>query len=104
MELELISDGQGYWIGLVDVKDQDEYKKYADLAGSALLKAGAKILSRGGKIKNLEGKIVNRLVIIEFPSLKDAEKFYNSDEYVSALKYLNLEVCDRSLNIAEGVE
>ena len=95
---------KAYWVGTVNVKNQDEYKKYADLAGPALLKAGARILSRGGKIKNLEGKMINRLVIAEFPSLKDAEKFYNSDEYVSALKYLNLEVCDRSLNIAEGVE
>ena len=95
---------KAYWVGTVNVKNQDEYKKYADLAGPALLKAGARILSRGGKIKNLEGKMINRLVIAEFPSLKDAEKFYNSDEYVSAIKYLNSEVCDRSLNIAEGVE
>ena len=95
---------KAYWVGIVDVKNQDEYKKYADLAGPALLKAGAKIISRGGKIKNLEGKMINRVVIAEFPSLKDAERFYSSAEYVSALKYLNLEVCDRSLNIAEGVE
>jgi uncharacterized protein (DUF1330 family) len=86
------------------VKNQDEYKKYADLAGPALLKAGAKIISRGGKIKSLEGKMINRVVIVEFPSLKDAEKFYNSDEYARALKYLNSDVCDRFLNIAEGVE
>ena len=95
---------KAYWVGMVDVKNQDEYKKYADLAGPALLKAGAKILSRGGKIKNLEGKMINRLVIAEFPSLKDAEKFYNSDEYAGALEYLNSEVCDRFLNIAEGVD
>ena len=95
---------KAYWVGTVDVKNQDEYKKYADLAGSALSKAGAKVLSRGGKIKNLEGKMINRVVIVEFPSLKDAEKFYNSDEYAGALKYLNTDVCDRFLNIAEGVE
>ena len=95
---------KAYWVGMVDVKNQKEYKKYADLAGPALLRARARILSRGGKIKNLEGKMINRLVIAEFPSLKDAEKFYNSDEYAGALKYLNSEVCDRSLNIAEGVE
>ena len=46
---------KAYWIGIVDVKNQDEYKKYADIAGPALIKAGAKILSRGGRIKNLEG-------------------------------------------------
>ncbi len=95
---------KAYWVGTVDVKNQDEYKKYADLAGPALLKAGAKIISRGGKIKNLEGKMINRVVIAEFPSLKDAEKFYNSNEYAVAKKYLNSQVCDRSLIITEGVE
>ena len=39
---------KAYWVGMVDVKNQDEYKKYADLAGPALLKAGARILSSGG--------------------------------------------------------
>ena len=95
---------KAYWIGIVNVKNQEEYKKYADLAGSALLKAGAKILSRGGKLKNLEGPVINRAVIVEFPSMEDAKMFYNSDEYVKALKYLNSEVCDRFLNIAEGVD
>ena len=46
---------KAYWVGVVN-KNQDEYKKYADIAGPALTAAGAKILSRGGRIKNLEGK------------------------------------------------
>ena len=95
---------KAYWVGTVYVKNQGEYKKYADIAGPALLKAGAKVLSRGGKVKNLEGNMINRVIIVEFPSLEDAEKFYNSDEYASALKYINSEVCDRLLNIVEGVE
>ena len=72
---------KAYWIGIVDVKNHEEYKKYADIAGPALIKAGAKILSRGGRIKNLEGKKINRAVIIEFPSMEEAEKFYESKEY-----------------------
>ena len=95
---------KAYWIGVVNVKNQDEYKKYADIAGPALIKAGAKILSRGGKIINLEGKKMNRLVIIEFPSMNDAEKFYDSDEYKEGLKFLNSDVSDRFLNIAEGLD
>ena len=38
---------KAYWVGLVNVKNQDEYKKYVDIAGPALLAAGAIILSRG---------------------------------------------------------
>ena len=94
---------KAYWVGIVNVKNQEEYKKYADIAGPALIKAGAKILSRGGRIKNLEGKKINRAVIIEFPSMDEAVKFYDSEEYKKGLKYLNSEVSERFLNIAEGI-
>ena len=39
---------KAYWVWMVVVNNQDEYKNYADLAGPALLLAGAKIISRGG--------------------------------------------------------
>ena len=94
---------KAYWVGIVDVKNHDEYAKYAEIAGPALVKAGAKILSRGGKIINLEGKKMNRLVVIEFPSMNEAEKFYQSDEHKKGLKFLNSDVADRFLNIAEAV-
>ena len=94
---------KAYWVGIVDVKNHDEYAKYAEIAGPALVKAGAKILSRGGKIINLEGKKINRLVVIEFPSMNEAEKFYQSEEYKKGLKFLNSDVCERLLNIAEAV-
>ena len=95
---------KAYWVGIVNVKNHDEYKKYTDIAGPALKAADAKILSRGGKIINLEGKKMNRLIVIEFPSMENAELFYHSDEYKKGLKYLNDDVCDRFLNIAEGLD
>ena len=67
---------KAYWVGVVNVKNKNEYTKYTDIAGPALLAAGANILSRGGRIKNLEGKKVDRVVVIEFPSMSQAEKFY----------------------------
>ena len=95
---------KAYWVGIVNVRNKNEYKKYTDIAGPALLSAGAKILSRGGKIKNLEGRKIDRIVIIEFSSMEKAEIFYNSEEYKKGLKFLNLEVADRFLNIAEGID
>tara|TARA_B100001540_G_scaffold144639_1_gene128309 strand:- start:1204 stop:1503 length:300 start_codon:yes stop_codon:yes gene_type:complete len=97
---------KAYWVGIVNVKNHNEYKKYADIAGPSLIAAGAKILSRGGKIKNLEGEgmEMNRIVVIEFPSMERAESFYQSDEYRKGLKYINSEVADRFLNIAEAVD
>ena len=95
---------KAYWVGIVNVKNQVEYKNYTDIAGPALILAGAKILSRGGRIINLEGKEMNRLVVIEFPSMDHAEKFYHSDEYKKGLKFLNIDVADRFLNITEGLD
>ena len=95
---------KAYWVGIVNVKNHDEYKKYTDIAGPALISADAKILIRGGKIKNLEGNIMNRIVVIEFQSMERAESFYQSDEYRKGLKYINSEVADRFLNIAEAVD
>ena len=95
---------KAYWVGVVNVKNQDEYKKYVDIAGPALLAAGAIILSRGGRIKNLEGREMDRIVVIEFLSMDHAEKFYHSEEYKKGLKFLTSEVADRFLNIAEGLD
>ena len=95
---------KAYWVGIINVKDQEEYKKYTDIAGPAIIASGAKILSRGGKIINLEGQKFERIVIIEFPSMNHAEKFYISDVYRSALQYVTDEVADRLLNIAEGLD
>ena len=95
---------KAYWVDIIDVKNQDEYKKYTDIAGPAIIASGAKILSRGGKIVNLEGQKCGRIVIIEFPSVDHAEKFYISNEYRKALQYVTDEVADRLLNIAEGLD
>jgi uncharacterized protein (DUF1330 family) len=95
---------KAYWVGIVNVKKKDEYQKYVDIAGPALLSAGAIILSRGGRIKNLEGRQMDRVVVIQFPSMDQAEKFYHSEEYKKGLKFLTSEVADRFLNIAEGLD
>ncbi len=35
---------KAYWVGIINVKDQEEYKKYTDIAGFAIIDSGAKIL------------------------------------------------------------
>ena len=34
---------KAYWVGIVNVKNHDEYKKYTDIAGPAIIASGAKI-------------------------------------------------------------
>ena len=97
-----------YGVVVVNVKNWDEYNKYANLAGPELKKqvenCGGKILSRGGKIINLEGSEVNRIVLVEWPSANKAKEFYNSPKYQNAMKYLNDDVSERYFNLVESID
>ena len=43
---------KAYWVGIVNVKNQEEYKKYTDIAGPALIAAGA---TNSGTASTLNG-------------------------------------------------
>ena len=72
---------KGYWIACVNVKKQDEFKKYVDLAGPAINLYGGKFLVRGGKVLNIEGKQYERIVVSVFDSPEKAKECYESKEY-----------------------
>ncbi len=76
-----------YWIAHVDVTDADAYAKYAKLATAPIEAHGGKFLARGSRTVWLEGNDRARNVIIEFPSIEDAERCYNSEEYRKALVF-----------------
>jgi uncharacterized protein (DUF1330 family) len=76
-----------YWIAHVDVTDAETYAKYAKLATVAIDAHGGKFLARGSRTVWLEGNERARNVIVEFPSIADAERCYNSEEYGKALVF-----------------
>ena len=47
---------KGYWVACVNVKNQDQFKKYVELAGPAIKLHGGKFLVRGNNVDNIEGK------------------------------------------------
>jgi uncharacterized protein (DUF1330 family) len=75
---------KGYWIARVNIKNQNAYKSYAQLAKPAIEKHNGRYLARGGKQKILEGLELERAVIVEFPSMAKALECYNSKEYAEA--------------------
>jgi len=95
---------KGYWVACVNVKNQDEFKKYVDLAGPAINLHGGKFLVRGGKVLNIEGKQYERIVVSVFDSPENAKECYESKEYQHAYSFLNDEVADRIIHIAEGLD
>jgi len=81
MEDELVA----YMIVTVDVTDPDQYRQYTDRAPAAIAKYGGRYLARGGRTVTLEGDTESRrVVVLEFPSLEQAETCYRSPEYQEA--------------------
>ena len=91
-----------YWIGHVEVTDADAYGKYAELAGPAIAKHGGKFLARAGRYVQFEGNDRARNVVVEFPTLEDAVKCYNSPEYTEARSHAE-GASVRDLMVVEGV-
>mgnify|MGYP000934523885 CR=1 FL=1 len=74
-----------YWIARAKINNPVEYKKYTDLVPGILGRFGGKVLARGGDYRTLEGpETFERHVVIEFPSLAQAQACHESDAYQEA--------------------
>jgi uncharacterized protein (DUF1330 family) len=72
---------------LVDchVTDPAQYEVYKKLAPDAIAKHGGRYLARGGSTTVLEGTWQpQRVVVLEFPDVAAAKRFYDSPEYRAA--------------------
>jgi len=77
---------KGYWIGRVDVKNEEAYKPYTAANPAIFKKYGGRFLVRGGKFDAVEGSARARNVVIEFPDYAAALACYRSPEYQENIK------------------
>jgi uncharacterized protein (DUF1330 family) len=71
-----------YVIGDIEVTDPALYEDYRKQVAATVQKYGGKFVVRGGKVEALEGGwLPRRLVMLEFPSMEQAQKWYRSSEY-----------------------
>lgn len=92
-----------YVIVDVHVKDPERYQEYRTMVPASLEKYEGKFLVRGGKFEKLEGnREFGRVVVLEFSSVDQARRWYDSPEYHDA-KALRLRTADSHLMIVEGV-
>ena len=77
---------KGYWIGHVDVHDQEGYKPYAAANPAIFKKFGGRFVVRVGKFECVEGTTRPRQVVIEFPDYATALACYHSPEYQANIK------------------
>jgi uncharacterized protein (DUF1330 family) len=76
-----------YVIADVRVTDPAGYEPYRPLAAASIARFGGRYIVRGGNADLLEGAPEpERIVVIEFPDGETARRWYQSDEYQSALK------------------
>jgi uncharacterized protein (DUF1330 family) len=77
---------RGYWIGRVDVHNEEGYKTYAAANPDIFKKFGGRYVVRGGKFDGVEGESRSRNVVIEFPDYETALACYRSLEYQANIK------------------
>jgi uncharacterized protein (DUF1330 family) len=92
-----------YVISELEVRDPVAIETYRTIAKEAVLKYGGRYLVRGGAASLIEGMPEPKsLVVIEFPSMEDAQAWYRSPEYAEALK-VRATALERRLIFVEGV-
>ena len=85
------------------ISDEAKLEAYVELAPKAFDKYGAKFLTRGYPSVLKENARNERTVVVEFPSVEQAEAFYESDEYQLALEALG-DGAVRSYKICEAFQ
>ena len=91
-----------YVIAEIDVVDPAAYEDYRKQVLAVVTKYGGKFIVRGGKIEPKEGGWTpKRIVVLEFPSLAQAQKWYDSPEYAPLIK-LRQKASKGKLILVEG--
>jgi len=93
---------KAYWITVYrEIKDRARLEAYAKLAPPATTPFGARYLCRGVPQTVYEAGQKERVVVTEFPSLKDAIAAHDSPGYQKALDALG-DAAVRDIRIIEG--
>jgi uncharacterized protein (DUF1330 family) len=95
---------KAYYVAEFELTDPEGIKPYSTGVGATLKPFGGRFIVRGGKLEGLEGpKPGARTVIIEFPSMEQAEAWYNSSEYTALRPYRQQSGISRTY-IIEGLQ
>ena len=93
----------GYVIADIEVTDATLFEEYRKQVPATVQKYGGKFLARGGAVQSLEGGWQpKRLVVLEFPSVEQARRWYDGEEY-RAPKALRMKASRGKVIIVEGV-
>ncbi len=92
----------GYVIIELTIFDEEEIKKYKELAPATIKDFEGEIIVRGGEKIILEGNWnPQRLVILKFPSVKKAKAWWNSELY-KEVSFFRTRAARTNMIILEG--
>src|SRR5438445_11332863 len=93
---------KAYWVVCYhSIKNQDAFQAYAKLAAPAIQAAGGKYLVRGNPAKAYESGMNQRVVVIEFASIRQALAAHDAAGYPEAVKHLTGDAVKGDLRIVE---
>jgi uncharacterized protein (DUF1330 family) len=76
-----------YFIARVNITDREQYRRYLQVVPGIIRKHHGTVRVRTEESLTLEGPGENRrIIVIEFPSVEDAKRFYQSGEYQEAVQ------------------
>ena len=91
-----------YVINDMEITDPQRFEEYKRLSPPTVAAYGGRFLARGGEVTALEGGWQpRRLVILEFPSVDQAQAWLNSPEYAPARRLRQLSANSRMV-VIEG--
>ena len=76
---------KGYVVTNFTINDLETFKKYLSLVGEIVDKYNGKFLVRGPIANVIEGIPYQFLAVVEFPSTKEAETWFYSEEYTNII-------------------
>jgi uncharacterized protein (DUF1330 family) len=97
-----VTQPRGYLIANYTIRDQQTFRKYMEAAGPLAPKFKGKVIIYDVTSRTLEGNPKSVMAVAEFPSVADAERFYNSPEY-SAARTFRVASTEGSVVLAEGL-
>jgi uncharacterized protein (DUF1330 family) len=93
-----------YVIVDIEIHDAERYAEYRALTPATIEAYGGRFVVRGGAVEVLEGDWrPQRLVVLEFPTLEQAQRWYDSDEYREP-KAMRIASARTNMLIVEGYE
>ena len=70
-----------FYVSEFEVTDPEGIKPYSAAVESTFVPFGGRYVVRGGKVATLEGEATKRIVMIAFPSMEQAQAWYDSPTY-----------------------